>query len=274
MREIDDNESSIRSRSSVVSEVLAGFVGPLVLLLNAVGVEWRTALAAGLGIVVLMIAGASLLLLLGLERVASSSAGFFVIGGAVSWGLIAALSQLFGVVVSRNHAWIPGLLVCCIGLVSSRHRVSFVSALRRSPDSLDREIVPLWVAILAILGVSDWSFAALAIAIAGVHWVLSLTGLVGWYKRTSFVVIWVFLILFRISTQLLGWRVLPWAFTAIAMRSCGVTHFLLEVGSSRSSSSIRFDQSFVREYAFDEYLLLELLVEPDPSSLPKVSWKQ
>jgi hypothetical protein len=213
VRRIDDNESSIRTRSSVVSAIFAGIVGPLILLLSAVGVEWRTALTAGLGIVVLMIAGASLLLLLGLERVASSSAGFFVIGGAVSWGLIAALSQLFGVVVSRNHAWIPGLLLCCIGLVSSRHRVSFVSALRRSPDSLDREIVPLWVAILAILGVSDWSFAALAIAIGGVHWVLSLTGLVGWCKRTGFVVLWALLIVFRISTQLLGWRVSPWAFS-------------------------------------------------------------
>jgi hypothetical protein len=212
MRRVHNEDAAVHRRSSGLHAVIVEFVGPLVVLLGAVGIEWKRALLSGLAVVAIMTIGASLLVALQIENVSSSPVGILVIGGTVALAIIAGLTQAMRGLMPYGLASLSAFLVASSGLLSSSHRSSLVAILCRDTERPKSRPQVLWIAVLSILGVSDWSFAALAFLIACATWLLTL-------KRDSIdsrhrdtIALWVCFISFWLLSNRLGWRESPWAF--------------------------------------------------------------
>lgn len=196
------------------TSAVLGFVGPLIILLSAVGVSVPDALWSGIVIGGVGVLGLHLLSLLRLNTLVGSALGEFVLGTAIGLALAATSGQLFRFLVGYRFAWLilPTAIICLsFQRPPNKDPLQEVGSRWRS----NSEPIAMWTLIFLVMGFSAPIFTFAAIMTGLVHALIKgLERTLNGRRMGRFTAVWVSTFLLHIVTVTLGWRgQSPWTFS-------------------------------------------------------------
>lgn len=152
-----------------VNSVILGFVLPVGLLLAAAGLGPLNyvRLLASLSLVGAF--GLVLLVMLHLERIATSTLGALTLAGFLGLGVMALVGQLLGAISDRRFAWMICLLLVIAVVAVPTYRARLGGAWASWGRAAASELTALWFTILCLLGISARVFSIAAVALVIIH---------------------------------------------------------------------------------------------------------
>lgn len=195
---------------------LWGFLGPFALLISATGVELRPVMFLVIVTWMFGIFGSFILSVTGLDSLTDSPLGGVVLGITLAIALSTLSGQMFHSLVGYQYSWLVlPITALIIGVRTTRANTQTFAVRSPRTSNAQHNLLPLWVLIYLVLGVSSPIFTVTAGVLVLVHLILKGTnwGRKKISKRDSLCV-WLGTGTLYITGIALNWRSKsPWAFS-------------------------------------------------------------
>lgn len=192
-----------------------GFIGPLILLLNATAVPVLDALRLAFVLVLLSLGGLVVVHMTGLNRMKSSVIGQLLLGLSLALGVVALFAQFLGLVARHESNWLVVLIFMQLPLAYGPTRQQIRQRFIEQPVLADHELPALWFLIFGVLTTSSHIFAVGVVLVIASFLALQLKrGEFSRFAWLQYVPIWISVIGIYLASIWLGWKQQsPWAFS-------------------------------------------------------------